>query len=85
MTMVRWLPPNGGGAETPGSVAKSGTYAVEREILHFALRSGGTAEDQLADRHAACVETGDEGRHGSRRHEGAGAVDVADGFGHRLT
>jgi len=23
-TMERWLPPNGGGAETPGSVAKSG-------------------------------------------------------------
>ena len=23
-TMVRWLPPNGGGAETPGSVANSG-------------------------------------------------------------
>ena len=22
--MVRWLPPNGGGAETPGSVAKIG-------------------------------------------------------------
>ena len=24
MTMVRWLPPNGGGAETPGRVANSG-------------------------------------------------------------
>ena len=24
MTMVRWLPPNGGGADTPGSVANSG-------------------------------------------------------------
>src|SRR4029079_17250214 len=32
------------------------THAVEREILHFALRSGSTAEDQLADRDAAGVE-----------------------------
>ena len=24
ITIVRWLPPNGGGAETPGSVAKIG-------------------------------------------------------------
>ena len=68
-----------------GQGGEEGAHAIEREILHFALRSGGAAEDQLADCHAARVETGDEGRHGSRRHEGAGAVDVADGFGHRLT
>src|ERR1039457_6033803 len=55
MTMVRWLPPKGGGADTPGRVANSGR-AVEREILHFPLCSRGAAEDQLADGHAARVE-----------------------------
>ena len=42
------------------------------------------AEDQLADGHAAGVEARDERRHGAGRHEGARAVDVADGLGHRL-
>ena len=28
ITMVRWFPPNGGGAETPASVANSGPHAV---------------------------------------------------------
>ena len=70
-----------------GNAGQSGeqrTHAVEREILHFALGSGGAAEDQLADGDAAGVEARDERRHGSRGHEGAGAVHVADGFRHRL-
>src|ERR1035441_2824841 len=66
-----------------GQGSEQGAHAVEREILHFALGSGGAAENQLADSHAARVETRDEGRHGSGRHEGAGTVDIADGFAHR--
>ena len=59
-------------------------HAVEREILQLALRVRGAAEDQLADGHAARVEASDEGRHGSRRHEGAGAIYIADRLRHGL-
>ena len=58
--------------------------AVDGEILQFALGASGAAEDQLADGDAAGVEARDERRHGARRHEGAGAVDVADRLRHGL-
>ena len=84
MTMVRWLPPNGGGAETPGRVAKSGRTRFSAKSCISPWRVGGAAEDELSDGDAAGVEARDERRHGAGRHEGAGAVDVADGLGHRL-
>ena len=59
-------------------------HAVQREILHLARAAVGAAEDQLAHGNAAGVETRDERRHGARRHEGAGAVHVADRLRHRL-
>ena len=59
-------------------------HAVDGEILHLALRAGGAAEDQHADGDASGIETRDEGRHRSGRHEGAGAVHVADCLRHRL-
>ena len=63
---------------------KQRPHAVQREILQFALRVRRAGEDQLADRHAARVETRDKRRDGSRRHEGAGAVHIADRLRHRL-
>ncbi len=82
--MVRWLPPKGGGAETPGRVANSGRTRFSAKSCISPCVRVGAAEDQLADGDAAGVEARDERRHRARRHEGAGAVHVADGFGHRL-
>ena len=84
MTMVRWLPPNGGGAETPGSVANSGRTRLSAKSCISPWRAGCAAEDQLADGDAAGVEARDERRHGAGRHEGAGAIHVADRLRHRL-
>jgi hypothetical protein len=67
-----------------GQRGKQRTHTVERVVLEFALRAGGAVEDQLSNCHAARVEAGDEWRHRAVRHEGARAVHVADGFGHRL-
>ena len=67
-----------------GQRREQGPHAVEREILQFALRVRGAAENQLTHRHAARIEARDEGRHRSRRHEGAGAVHIADRLRHRL-
>ena len=83
-TIVRWLPPNGGGADTPGSVAKIGRTRLSAMSCISGTAARRAREDQLRDRHAAGVEAHDERRHGARRHERARAVDVADHFGHRL-
>ena len=64
--------------------SEQGTYAVQREILKFALGPRGRVEYQLPDGYAAAIEASDEGRHGPGRHKGAGAIHVADGFSHRL-
>ena len=68
-----------------GERRKQRPHTVQREILHLGLRAGGAAEDQHADGDASGIETRDEGRHRSRRHEGAGAVHIPDSLGHRLT
>jgi len=67
----------------PGQSREEGAYAVERGILDFGHGAGVTGEDQFAHRHAARVESGHERRHGSGRHESAGAVDIGDGLRHR--
>src|SRR5262245_5293169 len=80
MTIVRWLEPNGGGAETPGSVANSG------RTLNSAA-SGfpqWTESCSRIDRHAAGIEPHHERWHGSGRHEGARAINVADRLSKRL-
>src|SRR6266487_1820416 len=83
-TIVRWLPPNGGGADTPGSVAKIGrTRLSAMSCISGTLRVV-LEKDELCDRHAAGVEPHDERRNGARRHEGARPIDVADDFAHRL-
>src|SRR5712672_4314885 len=53
-------------------------HLEERRVLKLGdcLRLAG--EDEVADWNAATVEPHHERRHGSRRHEGAGAVDVSD-------
>ena len=43
-----------------------------------------TAEKQEADGYAAGIETRDEGRNGTRRHEGACAIHIAHRLPHRL-
>ena len=50
MTIVRWLPPNGGGAETPGSVANSGRTRFNAKSC-ISQGPGLAAENQLAHRH----------------------------------
>ena len=83
-TMVRWLPPNGGGAETPGSVAKSGrTRFSAMSCISPGVRVA-LVKTSWPTGNAAGVEARDERRHGARRHEGARAVDVADRLRHRL-
>ena len=69
----------------PGQSREQRAHAVDRIILHLALRVRGAAEDQQAHGHAARVEPRDERRHGPRRHESARAVHVANRFRHRLT
>ena len=77
--MVRWLPPNGGGADTPGRLANIGRTLNRAWSWISPMRRWVLAgEHQVADRHAAGVEAHDERRHGAGRHEGARAVDVAD-------
>lgn len=58
--------------------------AIDGVVLQFALGVAGTTKDQFTNGDAAGVKARDEGRHGSRRHEGAGTVDVTDGLRHRL-
>ena len=83
-TTVRWLPPNGGGAETPGQAREHRPDLEQRLVLDLADRLGLAREHEVADRDAAGVEPGDERRDGARRHERARAGDVADRLGHRL-
>ena len=83
-TTVRGLPPNGGGAETPGKRREHRPHAEQRQVLNLGDRSRLAGQHEVADRHAAGVEPHDERRHGARRHEGPRAVDVVDRLGHRL-
>ena len=76
MTIVRGLPPNGGGAETPGSVANIGPHLEQRRVLqilelHVRVVAG---EDEIADGHAAGVEAHDE------RRDGAGGMNARARF-----
>ena len=62
MTMVRWLPPNGGGDETPGERREHRAHAIECEVLDLAQAARVAREDKITDRHAARIEAHDEGR-----------------------
>ncbi len=77
-------PTEGRRRRDPRQCGKEGAHAVQRQVLHFAQRPGRAAEDQQAHRHAARIEAGDEGLHGSRRHECFGAVHIADRLRHGL-
>ena len=59
-------------------------HLEERRVLKLGDCFRLAGEDEVADRHAAGVEPHHERRHGSRGHEGAGAVDVGDRLGHGL-
>ena len=83
-TTVRALPPNGGGAETPGRRREHRPHAEQRQVLNLGDRSRVAGEHQISDRHAARVEPHHERRHRARRHEGVRAIDVVDRLGHRL-
>ena len=84
MTIVRWLPPNGGGEVKPGQRRELRPHAVQREILNLAEAARLALEHEVADRHRARVEAHDERTDRARRHEGARAVHVADGLRQRL-
>ena len=58
--MVRWLPPNGGGADTPGKLANIGRTLNSAWSWISADALGVAGQHQVADRHAAGVETHDE-------------------------
>src|SRR3984893_10206148 len=60
------------------------THLEERRVLKLGDRFRLAGEDEVADRHAASIEPDHERRDGSRRHECARAVHVADGLGQRL-
>src|SRR5579883_1115265 len=68
----------------PGQGREHGPHPVEGEVLHLRLAVRRAAEHELPDGHAAGIEACNERRHRAGRHEASGAVDVADGFGHRL-
>src|SRR5262249_19699797 len=76
----------GGRGRHAGETGEHGADLEQGRVLDLADADvwvvGGT--NQVADGHAAGVEAHDEGRDGAQRHERAGAVDVADGLGHRL-
>ena len=57
---------------------------VEGGVLQLGDGARLAGEDELADRHAAGVETHHERRHGAGRHHGARAVHVTDGLAHGL-
>ena len=67
--MVRWLPPKGGGADTPGRLTSVGPHADVGRLLDLVDGLGLALQDDVADRHAAGVEAHDERGHGARRHE----------------
>src|SRR5438093_6345921 len=77
MTMVRWAPPNGGGAETPSSVANSGRTRFSAISCRSPCVREGLLKNQLRHGDAAGIESRDERRHRAGRHEGASAGDVA--------
>ena len=67
-----------------GQSREQGPHAVDREILHFALRVVVLLKTSWPTATLPGIEARDERLHGSRRHEGAGAVHVADRFRHGL-
>ena len=74
----------GRGRGDSGQGGEERTDGVERGVLQLGDGAGLAREDELADRHAAGVETHHERRHGAGWHHGAGAVHVADGLTHGL-
>ena len=81
---VRWLPPNGRRGRDAGQAGEHRPDLEQRLVLDLADGPGLAPQHEVADRDAADVEPHDERRDGPRRHEGAGAGDVADRLGHRL-
>src|SRR5262249_36928511 len=71
-------------ARDAGQAGGRGPDSIEREVLNLADALGPALEDEIANGNAPGVKAHDERRHGPRRHERAGAVDVADRFGHGL-
>ena len=67
-----------------GQRRKDRPNPVERQVLNLADAARVAGEDQLSDRHGAGIEPDDERRHRSRRHEGAGAIDVRHRLRQRL-
>ncbi len=59
-------------------------HAVERKILKLSLRVRGAVKNQLTNGDAARIETSNERRHSSRRHESARAIHVAHSLRHHL-
>ncbi len=83
-TMVRWLPPNGGGAETPGSVANSGRT---RLMAKSCISPCECVALLKTSRPTATLPASKRVMNGGTvpgRHEGARAVHIADGLRHRL-
>jgi hypothetical protein len=84
MTIVLWFPPNGGGAETPGSVANKGRTRLSAKSCNSPCVCVALLKTSCPTATLPRVESRDEGRHRSRRHECPGAVYIADGLRHRL-
>ena len=61
-TTVRWLPPKGGGAETPGRLANIGRTRNRARSWISPMTAGLAGKNQVAHRHAARVEAHHEGR-----------------------
>ena len=74
----------GRGSGDAGQGGEERTDGVQRGVLQLRDGTGLAREDELADRHAAGVETHDERGYGAGRHHGAGTVHVTDGLAHGL-
>src|SRR6266404_5218784 len=68
----------------PRQSCKQRPNPVQGSILNFAHASSGAGENEVANWNAACIEAHDERRHGSRRHERASAVHIANCLSHGL-
>ncbi len=64
----------------PGERREHRPHAVQGRVLKLAQGAGRAREREIADRDVSGVEAQDEGRHGPRRHERFGAIDVIDRF-----
>src|SRR6185312_5506133 len=67
-----------------GKRGKHRTHTEQGQVVDLPQRTAVRTEDQLPHRDTPRIESHDKGRHGAGRHEGAGAIDVADDLRHRL-